>query len=219
MKNLSLKSIAFLMISVFLNSCNVQTIDDQPTEQAVDLNFSSADLNKNITEFIVIDQNLNDKIEQSLMLNNNLQFQNDAAAQLQKCTSNADLTKLFSGFGISNNIEIIKLLEEKVKFQKLFVKNNPQFYNLTLLERTELVKSLIDKQIVLPTGKNNYETQSCASTYNTAISRCNRDALIGSSAAIIAAGAGLFPGLLAAAYVMIAHHNCTADAREDYEAC
>ena len=219
MKKLFLKSAFFLIIAVCFNSCENQEINEQEIEQTNMLNFKSSDLSVNILEYINIDQNLNDKIEEKLRINKNFKFGNDIIVKLQNCKSLEEITKLFKNGGVSNSTTILSLLEEKVMFQKLFIKNNPQFYQISISERTTLVNELINRQYSVSTTKGNYETESCASAYNTSSRRCNRDAMIGSTAAIISAAAGLFPGVVAAAYVMIAHHNCMEDAMEDYQAC
>ena len=79
-----------------------------------------------------------------------------------------------------------------------------------------VINEFIDKQTL---NNNSNRLLSCASEYNRDISRCNRDSLIASTAAIITAGAGILPGLGAAVLVMIADHNCKSDAMEDYNSC
>lgn len=216
MQNLLKITFGMLLFSILFISCEKEAIDEPKAAE----NFNSPDLTKNILEFVTIDANLNNEIEKGLKLNKNLKFDNNIMVQLQNCKTETEILNLFLISSISNEKYILSLLKQKVHFQNLFKKNNHIFYEKTITERQNLLVTVINEFIDKQTLNNNSNRLlSCASEYNTDIGRCNRDALIGSTAAIITAGAGLLPGLGAAVLVMIANHNCKSDAMEDYNSC
>ena len=216
MQNLLKITFGMLLFSILFISCEKEAIDEPKAAE----NFNSPDLTKNILEFVTIDANLNNEIEKGLKLNKNLKFDNNIMVQLQNCKTETEILNLFLISSISNEKYILSLLKQKVHFQNLFKKNNHIFYEKTITERQNLLVTVINEFIDKQTLNNNSNRLlSCASEYNTDMGRCNRDALIGSTAAIITAGAGLLPGLGAAVLVMIANHNCKSDAMEDYNSC
>lgn len=216
MKNLK-KTMIVLSVTLGLLSCQNDNIEKAPIEQSN--YFKNADVKINLFEFLTIDDNLNTQIQNELNKNLNLNFSNIETLKLQNCSSEEDFNNMLTKFNIINKNEILKLLKLKVHYQQLFISNNLSFYRKTVEERKLDLDLVMNNFLNVPKRNSIYITLSCASDYNEDIRRCNRDALIGSSAAIISAASGIVPGLIAAGYVMISHNNCVSDAQYDYNKC
>lgn len=164
-------------------------------------------------------------LETALNKNSYVGFNAQAMQMLSIATEENDLKIIFEMAGIANSQEVIDILKKNVALQQAFILENPNFYNLTLEEQTELLNGSFELAI------NNYNTNdplppsglvgdpNCARIFNKSIDRCNGD--FGTCAVFAVAGAyaGLAPGLLAAAYCMVSKVNCDGRAKEDYKEC
>ncbi len=135
----------------------------------------------------------------------------------------SELASIMKNAGVINSLAIIELIKSRIEMQNNFRVENPDFYLLASPERNELFYQQFD--LVLDKHFPNlskYPTTSmisCGSDYNRSISRCNRTFYRCSSAAILVAAGGFFPGLVAAVFCMWEITDCRSDANEDFADC
>ena len=217
-------SVIFVIVTMSLTSCQ-----NESYENAVNKNTTS----KDIRNLIVKLSENNIKIDNALAENNNLIFDENVIKFLNAAKNETDIKKSFETAGIKNSDELINLLKEKVNLGKQFMLENPNFYKLDLQKRTILLDKVLDSMFfpnyveskinklgkLSINDKNTIASKNCAKQYNININRCNGSSLRCSAAAIISASAGIWPGLIGAAFCMWESHDCKIEASEDYRDC
>jgi hypothetical protein len=159
------------------------------------------------------------RLDVALNKNTNVTFNAETMQMLNSATNENDLKNVFENAGISNSVEVINILKNIVDTQQAFILHNPDFYNLTIAEQTELLNTSVEIYINANPPGGLVGSNNCARTFNKTIDRCAGD--FGSCAvgAVIGAAFGYFPGLLAAAQCMYTKYNCDSRAKEDYKEC
>ncbi|MEO8240009.1 MAG: hypothetical protein ABI576_18025 [Flavobacterium sp.] len=158
-------------------------------------------------------------LDVALHKNTNVNFNAQTMQMLNSATNENDLKNVFTNAGISNTQEIIAILKNIVETQQAFILQNPDFYNLTIEEQTELLNTSVEMYINANPPGGLVGNNNCARTFNKTITRCTADFGTCAVFAIAGAYAGLAPGLLAAAYCMVTKYTCDSRAKEDYREC
>lgn len=181
---------------------------------------------ENVYNFVKTHVEINDKIisilENETNLNNEILFNYSS----ENCNSENEFKNILQNSGIIKFNELSELISLQVQNSKIFQSNNSIFFSLNKLEQDELLTKYVDevlneKLIELNSGNINFNKPdaNCASEYNTAKQRCQRDLNLHGTFAIIGCIGGPWAcagGLLLAG---AEHTNCMADAKEDYLAC
>jgi len=167
-----------------------------------------------------------ESLEIALYKNSYVGFNAQAMQMLNAATNENDLKSAFEMAGIANSQEVINILKNNVTIQQQFISENPDFYNLTIEKRVEL----LDASIVL--AENNYFSQiplpysgsqaesSCSKAWRKNRNRCLRDYGVCSVGSIAAAFIPPFwPALVGAAICLASKVNCESDAKQDWLDC
>jgi hypothetical protein len=123
--------------------------------------------------------------------------------------------------GVLNSETILTLIKKRIEIQNNFRVENPNFYLLEISKRSNLITKQYDLVLEEYIAKQNIsaKTSSCAGTYNTGVSRCNRTFGKCAAVAVIAAAEGFFPGVVVGVFCAWDLSDCKSDALEDYESC
>lgn len=214
-----MKTILKLKLSLFLVAIIMSFFVSCSNENNANSFDSSNKIKENLINYIAKRDKIFTEIDLELNRNEKFKFDSNIISLLNSSDTEKKFTEVILNSNIKNSNLILALLKESVYNENEFRTNNPMFYKLSIEDRTSYLNNSIDLHLKTKEISLANKITSCAGDYNTDIGRCNRDALISSSASIIAAGAGILPGLIAAAYTMISHHNCVSDAKEDYQSC
>jgi hypothetical protein len=181
---------------------------------------------ENVYNFVKKHIEINDKIisllENETNLNNEILFKYSS----ENCNSENEFKDIIQKSGILKYNELIELISLQVKNGKKFQSENQAFFSLDLTEQNKLLTKYFDEilnekliESNEETKKNNYVAFSCASQYNTAKNRCQRNLNLHGAFAIAGCLGG--PWACAAGLLLAGaeHTNCMKDAKEDYEAC
>lgn len=152
-------------------------------------------------------------------------FNDQTLQMLNSAQTENDVKIVFEQAGIANSQEVIDALNAIVQAQQNFLDQNPNFHNLTQEQQIqylntgiEVAKStFVSSQPVTPNSA--YFTTPCARNFNQSIDRCTQDFAICGVFAVVSAGGGLVPGLVAAAYCMTTKVVCDKRAKYDYADC
>lgn len=182
---------------------------------------------ENLYNFVKIHVEINDRIisilENETNVNNKILFNHSS----ENCTSEDEFKNILKNSGIIKFDELSELISLQVQNSKIFQSNNPVFFSLDKLEQDKLLSKYVDevlneKLIGLNSENINFnkvDASSCASQYNTAKARCQRDLNLNGTFAIIGCFSGPWTCAMGTLLVGATHTNCMADAKEDYEAC
>lgn len=181
--------------------------------------FNSANLKINLKNYVEENHRICSEISSALITNSGIRFKSDFAAHLNSCKTENDVKELIDNQGLKNSQIIFALLKESIANQNKFRQYNPSFYQLSPEKKLEILNNTFEMYVKNKENIKNQKTLSCASSYNTSISRCNRDYTGCAVVAVLAAADGIIPGLIAGGYCMWSHSNCLQDASNDYEAC
>lgn len=222
MKKVIFGFVAILALFNFISCSENNDVEENSNNKRI-----SEDLNQEkVYNFVKKHVELNYKIisilENETSLNNEILFNYSS----ENCTSENEFKNILQNSGIIKFNELSELISLQVQNGKIFQSNNPAFYNLDKIEQDKLLTKYVDDVLSEnlmglndETNKNNYVTFSCASEYDTAKNRCQRDlnrdgtfALIGCLAGPWACGVGLL-------YAGATHTDCMKDAKQDYETC
>ena len=221
-----MKKIIFGFIS-FLAFFNLTSCSDNNDIIESSNNRISGVLNQeNVYNFVKKHIEINDKIisilENETNLNNEILFKYSS----ENCNSENEFKDIMQKAGILRYQELSELISLQVQNGKKFQSENQVFFSLDLIEQNKLLTKYIDEILnekVIEsndeTKKNNYVTFSCASQYNTAINRCQRDLNVDGGFALVGCLGGPWACGLGLLYVGTVHTNCMKDAKEDYETC
>lgn len=125
--------------------------------------------------------------------------------------------------GIIKFNELSELISLQVQNSKIFQSNNPAFYNLDKIEQDKLLTKYVDEvlneNLIRLNNKTNYVTFSCASQYDTAKNRCQRDLNLHGAVAIVGCFTGPWTCAMGTLLAGAEHTNCMSDAKEDYQTC
>lgn len=125
--------------------------------------------------------------------------------------------------GIIKFNELSELISLQVQNSKIFQSNNPVFFSLDKLEQDKLLTKYVDEvlneTLIELNSRNNKGDANCASQYNTAKQRCQRDLNLNGTFAIIGCFSGPWTCAMGTLLVGATHTNCMADAKEDYLGC
>jgi hypothetical protein len=165
---------------------------------------------------ISVQENLNSFSEQislnaksldiALYKNQNVEFNAQAMQMLNAATNEIDLKSAFEMAGITNSQEVIDILKNNVIIQQEFIDKNPNFYNLTIEERVELLNASLGlaennyfSQIPLPSSGLQVDSP-CSRAWKKNNDKCLRNYGVCSVGSIAAAFIPPFwPALVAAA--------------------
>lgn len=182
---------------------------------------------ENLYNFVKIHVEINDRIisilENETNVNNEILFNHSS----ENCTSEDEFKNILQNSGIIKFDELSELISLQVQNSKIFQSNNPVFFSLDKLEQDKLLSKYVDevlneKLIGLNSENINFnkvDASSCASQYNTAKARCQRDLNLNGTFAIIGCFSGPWTCAMGTLLVGATHTNCMADAKEDYKAC
>ncbi len=182
---------------------------------------------ENLYNFVKIHVEINDRIisilENETNVNNEILFNHSS----ENCTSEDEFKNILKNSGIIKFDELSELISLQVQNSKIFQSNNPVFFSLDKLEQDKLLSKYVDevlneKLIGLNSENINFnkvDASSCASQYNTAKARCQRDLNLNGTFAIIGCFSGPWTCAMGTLLVGATHTNCMADAKEDYKAC
>ncbi len=180
---------------------------------------------ENIANFIKKHVEINDKIISILANEKKLDNEMLYRYSSENCTNENEFKNILQKSGIVKFNELSELISLQVQNSKKFQSNNPVFFSLNKLEQNKLLTKHIDEVLkanfIELNSLNNFNKAdaSCASEYNTAKERCQRDLNLHGTFAIIGCLGGPWAcagGLLLAG---AEHTNCMSDAKEDYETC
>ena len=125
--------------------------------------------------------------------------------------------------GIIKFNELSELISLQVQNSKIFQSNNPAFYNLDKIEQdkllTKYVYAVLNENFIRLNNKTNNVTFSCASQYDTAKNRCQRDLNLHGAVAIVGCFTGPWTCAMGTLLAGAEHTNCMSDAKEDYQTC
>lgn len=168
-----------------------------------------------------------ESLQVALNKNNYVGFNNEAIQLVNAATNENDLKFAFERAGIANSQEVIDLLKTMVTAQQDFISENPNFYNLPIETRIEVLNASLELtrstyiwNTPLPNIAQVVPDTKCGWLLTRNWNRCNEDfAGCAVGAVIGAAVGGLFPGLVAAAGCIYTKVNCQNRAQEDYTEC
>lgn len=132
-----------------------------------------------------------------------------------------EVSQILKNAGVLNSETILTLIKKRIEIQNNFRVENPNFYLLEISKRSNLITKQYDLVLEEYIAKQNIsaKTSSCAGTYNTGVSRCNRTFGKCAAVAVIAAAEGFFPGVVVGVFCAWDLSDCKSDALEDYESC
>lgn len=205
------KLFSFLLVFIFVGCTENIEIEKQSNEQMVAQN-----LKQFVFEYIKKSAEISTEFDKIPKSQRNVNYKNS----LSNITNEHNFHQIMKSAGFSNSNAILKLLKERFDIENNFRIKNPTFYLYNVNKRLSMLTAEYDKAFEnLYTSKNQYEVFSCASAYNTAVGRCNRDFGKCGITAVIAASGGFWPGLAVAVFCAWDLSDCKADASDDYEAC
>ena len=178
-------------------------------------------IEENLKKYAIDFLNASMEIESEFLKNKNISEQYLFKNQLMKTQNEAEIITILEQANINNSRTIVNLIKKRIFLQSAFRADNKDFYKLDMQTRTTLFNNIYDKEL------NNFFTLqntsskllSCAGTYNTTISRCNRTFGKCAAVAVIAAADGLIPGLVVGIFCAWDLSDCKDDAMADYESC
>ena len=132
-----------------------------------------------------------------------------------------DLGIIMKNAGFINSETILTLIKKRLEIQNNFRASNQDFYHLEADKKNELLNKQYDLVLEKYIDQQNSfpKISSCANSFNTDISRCNRTYGKCAVIAILAAAEGLVPGLIVGVFCAWDLVDCKADAKEDYSDC
>jgi hypothetical protein len=201
-------------LSVFLSCTKENTSDLKSDENTIYTNLQSYS-----KEYI----NIAIDIDRGFAKNSRISFDEKLKNSLNSAKNETDIKIALENAGVNNSNEIIFLLKKKISIQNNFRKQNPNFYKLDLQKRNELFNEVFDSTLNnFIEAKNTISSlriTSCAGTYNTSVSRCNKTYYKCGGLAIIAAADGIVPGLLVGVFCAWDLSDCKSYALDDYNSC
>lgn len=145
----------------------------------------------------------------------NLKFTEKSYEEVLNLKTEDDLKNYFNEKGLGDSSKFIYLLKN---LQTNYFLINDKIKNLTLDEQKSIISNAIDKEMNIDLTVAS--KPNCASQYQTDISRCERNQVIGLGfswlGGVLTGGVG---GLLGAAASSTAYHFCVEDAISDYTSC
>lgn len=222
MKKIIFGFVATLALLNFISCSENNDIEENSSNERI-----SEVLNQeNVYNFVKTHVEINDKIisilENETNLNNEILFNYSS----ENCTSENEFKNILQNSGIIKFNELSELISLQVQNSKIFQSNNPVFFSLDKLEQDKLLTKYVDEVlnetlIELNSGNINFNKAdaNCASQYNTAKQRCQRDLNLNGTFAIIGCFSGPWTCAMGTLLVGATHTNCMADAKEDYLAC
>lgn len=208
-KLLNFLVLVVFVFSLFLISCEKdETINEQKISQ--NLKQFSEDFLKQTIE-------IDNEFAKNRKINLDASFKNT----LLLAKTEEDVKMSLKNAGILNSETILKLVKNRINLENNFRTQNPDFYLLDVNNRTDLVNKQYDLVLENYIAKQSYnaKTTSCASDYNTDISRCDRTFSKCAIVAVIAAEPGILPGLIVGVFCAWDLSDCKSDALVDYESC
>lgn len=181
---------------------------------------------ENIDNFVKKHVEINDKIIS--ILANETKLDNEILYRYssENCTNENEFKNILQKSGIIKFNELSELISLQVQNSKKFQSNNPAFFKLEKSEQNKLLTKFVDEALnetkieLNSVNKNlNKVASSCASQYNTAKERCQRDLNLNGTFAIIGCFSGPWTCAMGTLLAGATHTNCMKDAKEDYEAC
>jgi hypothetical protein len=199
--------------------------DNEVKENSSNKRISKVLNQENVYNFVKKHVELNAKIifilENEPKLNNEILFKYAS----ENCTNEDEFKNILQKSGIVKINELSELISLQIQNSKKFQSNSPDFFRLNKLEQNKLITKYVDKELNKKLIKQNSENNnlskiaSCATDFNTARERCERDLNLHGAFAIAGCLAG--PWACAGSLLLAGaeHANCQRDAKADFDAC
>ena len=206
---------------VVICSCQKEEVNLNDNEKAVNY--------ENVYNFVKKHVEINNKI--IAVFDEETKFNKEILLKSlpENCTKENEFKIILQKAGIIKFNELSELISLQVQNSKKFQSNNAVFFRLNKSEQNKLLSKYVDQAINETLIGLNIKTNnvnsifnvnlSCASDYAKDKGRCNRDANLHGTFAILGCFSGPWTCALGTTLVMIEHKNCMSDAREDFNDC